>query len=334
MKRFLLFTLITLTATFIFPQSKVGTTAANFLTIPVGPRASSIGGAFVAIADDATAIYWNPGGLARMPQSEFAVSYSEWLVNTKFNWIGLSYKLSDNSAFAVSVNQLDYGSEEITTVEEPNGTGQSWSAQDLAISVTYSQNLSDRFSIGGSLKYISQSIWNESASAYALDIGLLFYTQLEGLRLGMNISNFGTEMKLAGKDLLQTVDINPSQTGNNDRISANLATDSWTLPLNFTVGLAMDLMNNEMWKVTIASDAVYPNNHTSFINFGSEIVWNNLVSLRVGYNSLFKESAEEGLTAGVGFKYDFGGLNVKVDYGYTDFGIFDNISRFSIGLGF
>lgn len=332
MKRILLLIIIT-TAT-VFSQSKVGTTAANFLTIPVGPRASSIGGAFVAIANDATAIYWNPGGLARMPQSEFTVSYTEWLVNTKFNWIGISYKLSDNSAFAVSVNQLDYGSEEITTVEQPNGTGQNWDAQDLAISVTYSQNLTDRFSIGGSLKYISQSIWNESASAYALDIGLLFYTQLQGLRLGMNISNFGTEMKLAGKDLLQTVDINPSQTGNNDRISANLDTDSWTLPLNFTIGLAMDVMNNEMWNVVVATDAVYPNNHTSFLNVGTEIIWNDLISLRAGYNSLFKEAAEEGLTAGIGLKYDFGGINAKVDYSYTDFGIFNNISRFSLAIGF
>jgi hypothetical protein len=75
----------------------------------------------------------------------------------------------------------------------------------------------------------------------------------------MNISNFGTEMKLDGTDLLQSVDIDPANTGNNDKITATLNTDSWTLPLIFTVGLGYDLIKMEDWKVVLATDAVYPN---------------------------------------------------------------------------
>jgi hypothetical protein len=314
-------------------QSKVGTTSANFLTIGVGPRASAMGGAFTATADDATTAYWNPGGLSRLPRNEFNASYTEWLVGTKFNWFGIAFKMSDNDAVALSFNQLDYGEEEITTAQQPNGTGQRWDAQDLAIGLSYARNLTDRFSIGATIKYISQQIWNESSSAFALDIGLLFHTQLEGLRIGMNISNFGTEMKMEGKDLLQPVDIDPANSGNNENISAMLATDAWPLPLIFTIGLGYDITRTPDWVWIIASDAIYPNNQSSYLNVGTEITWNNLISLRGGYNSLLKEAAEEGFTAGVGLQYDFGGFFAKVDYSYSDFGIFSEISRFSLSVG-
>lgn len=317
----------------IFPQTKVGTTVANFLTIPVGPRASAMGGAFSAVANDATTSFWNPSGLSRLTRNEFTATTAEWLVGTRLNWAGLAFKLDDDNAIGISINQLDYGEEEITTPQQPNGTGEYWSASDIAVGLSYSRNLTDRFSIGGTVKYISQKIWNESASAFALDVGLLFYTQLEGLRLGMNISNFGTEMQLDGKDLLQPADIDPANSGNNPNISSKLETDSWPLPLVFTVGLGYDALNVEDWLITIATDAVIPNNQTTYGNVGMEITWSNLISLRAGYNSLFKEDSELGLSAGVGLQYDFGGFFAKFDYSYNDFGIFDPISRFALSVG-
>lgn len=317
----------------IFPQTKVGTTAANFLSIPVGPRASAMGGAFSAIANDATTSFWNPAGLSRLSRSEFTAATAKWLVGTRLNWVGLAFKFDDDNAIGISVNQLDYGEEEITTAEKPNGIGENWSASDLAISLSYSRNLTDRFSIGGSVKYVTQTIWNESASAFALDIGLLFYTQLEGLRLGMNISNFGSEMKLDGKDLLQPIDIDPSKAGNNKNISGQLVTDSWPLPLTFTVGVGYDVVNNEDWQITTAVDALIPNNQTTYGNVGLEVTWDKLISLRGGYNSLGKKDAQEGITAGVGVQYDFGGFFAKFDYSYADFGVFDPISRFALSVG-
>ena len=342
MKKTLITIIVLIAAAMAYSQSKVGTTAANFLTIPVGPRAASMGSAFTAIADDATSAFWNAGGLSRMSRSEFTASTAEWLVGTRLNWIGLAYKLDDDNAIGISINQLDYGEEDITTPEQPDGTGEKWSASDLAVSLSYSRNLTDRFSIGGSVKYISQQIWNESASAFALDIGLLFYTELKGLSLGMNISNFGTEMQLAGKDLLRPIDIDPAQAGNNSTIAGSLETDSWPLPMVFSVGLAYDLDVLEDWDITFASDAVIPNNFSTYGNLGAEVTWNNVISLRVGYkgiNYLFDDASreedkfEEGLTAGVGVQYDFGAFFAKFDYGYSDLGIFSEISRFSLSVG-
>ena len=332
MKKIILIIILGLSVN-LFPQTKVGTTVGDFLTIPVGPRATGMGGAFTAVANDATTSFWNAAGLSRLSRTEFSASTAEWLVGSRLNWVGIGIKFDDDNAIGISINQLDYGEEEITTAQQQNGTGQYWSASDIAFGLSYSRNLTDRFSIGGTVKYISQKIYDVSATGFGVDVGLLFYTQLEGLRLGMNITNFGTEMQLDGKSLLQPIDIDPANAGNNSNISGMLLTESWSLPLTFNVGLAYDAYKDEDWLLTLAGDAVIPNSQTTYGNVGLELTWGNLLSVRGGYNSLFKEAAEEGLTAGVGLQYDFGGFFAKFDYSYADFGIFDPISRFSLSVG-
>ncbi|HDZ58536.1 MAG TPA: hypothetical protein ENH47_00535, partial [Ignavibacteriales bacterium] len=133
MKKFLIPAILVLFSGVLFAQTKVGTTAANFLTIPVGPRATGMGGAFTAVANDATTAYWNAGGLSRIPRSEITFAYTEWLVETKFNWFGAALKIDEDNAVALFVNQLDYGDEEITSPSAPNGTGERWKAEDIVV---------------------------------------------------------------------------------------------------------------------------------------------------------------------------------------------------------
>jgi len=90
--------------------------------------------------------------------------------------------------------------------------------------LTYAYNLTDRFSLGGTVKYIQSKIWNTSASAFAMDLGVLFHSDIYGLRIGATITNFGTEMQMDGKDLLIQHDIDPNNYGNNDQILATLQT--------------------------------------------------------------------------------------------------------------
>lgn len=333
MKKRLILIFIVYLGGLAYPQTKVGTTAADFLTIPVGPIAAGMGGAYTATANDVTAAYWNAAGLSRIGKDEFSANFGNWIGGTKLSWFGLNYQLDEDDAIGLSIDQLDYGQTEITTTSQPNGTGQDWSASDMSLGLSYSRMLTDRFSVGGTVKYITQKIWNESASAFAMDIGLLFNTQLQGLRIGMNITNFGTEMKLAGQDLLLPGDIDPAHTGNNKTIASNLQTDSWPLPLLFTVGVGYDVVNTNTWGWTVATDAVYPNNQSSYLNIGTELNWSKILYLRGGYYSLFKQSAEGGLSAGMGLRYDFGAFYAKVDYSYSYFGIFDPINRVSISIG-
>jgi hypothetical protein len=318
----------------IFGQSKVGTTAAEFLTIPAGAKATAMGGAFVAVSDDITAAYYNPGSLSRISGNEFIANYSDWLIDSRYNWIGIGIKAGEDDYVAISVYNLDYGEEEVTTVDSPEGTGEMWEASDIAINLSYCRNLTDRFSIGGTIKYIQQKIWNESASAFAADIGLLYKTEVEGLNIGMSISNFGQEMQLDGKDLLLPADVDGSYDYNNSAITSKLSTDTWELPLIFVVGLSWKYNFFNDFNLTAASDAVIPNNQNTYLNAGLELQWNNTLFIRTGRNSLMKNNAEEGFSFGAGIKYEIAGLRIGAEYAFLDFGAWSNLNRYSVSIGF
>jgi len=316
-------------------QSKIGTTSGQFLGISVGPRAIAMGGAYVASGEDVTALYWNPGAFQQAGKSQLVFSQTDWLVGTKFRWFGFMMNLGEEHAIGVSLTQLDYGEEEVTTVAQPNGTGERWSAQDLAFAASYSRRLTDRFSMGGSLKYIQQRIWHESASAFAFDLGLLFVTGFNGMRLGVTMTNFGGDLKLEGRDLQQRVDIDPAHSGSNKTLIGDLKTDPWVLPLMFKVGVAMDVVRNADFKVTLAGDAVRPSDNDQFVSLGGEVSWSNTVFFRGGHKSVFSNAQEEGLSLGAGLRYPMEGLGtLDVDYAFTKFGLFGNLNTIALGISF
>ncbi len=332
MKKIFLFAL--LISELILGQSKVGTTAAPFLGIAVGPRAIGMGGAFTAFAGDVSTLYWNPAGASRIGMSEVMISHTKWIFGTSFDWIGVSVAIDRNNSIGLSITRLDYGEEEVTTIDYPEGTGERWEANDIAIGLSYARNLTDRFSVGGTVKFIQQKLWNERATGFALDIGVLFITEFRGLKLGASISNFGTEMQLDGKDLFVIYDPDPTITGNNSAISAKLKTDSWPLPLLFRVGASIDLFKNETNYLTISIDALHPNDNTESLNTGFEYGFKDIVYLRAGYKSLFQKDSQERFTAGIGLRYKLGNLGFKFDYAYQDFGILRNIQSFSLSIQF
>ncbi len=334
MRKFLIILIIALSGS-IFGQSKVGSTAAPFLNVAVGPRAIAMGGAFVATADDITSLYWNPAGAARMGNNSALFAHSRWFADINYNWAGVVFNLGGIGSFGLNLTYLDYGDMEVTTLAEQDGTGEMFTASDMALGLTYAYNLTDRFSIGGNVKYIKQTIWNSSASSVAIDLGVLFQSDIYGLRIGASITNFGSDMQMDGKDLYVQHDIDPNNFGNNDQILATLNTDSYPLPLTFRVGLAMDLLDLDDHRFTIGMDALHPNDNDESLNIGAEYVFQNLIALRGGYKSLFLDNSEEGLTLGVGLMYDFApGLGIFLDYAYQDFGILDYTQHFSFGIKF
>jgi len=316
-------------------QTKVGTTAASFLGISIGPRATAMGNAFVAMADDATSLYYNPAGIAQLGKSQVMLSRTNWLVDTDLSWIGVIIKLDGANAIGVSLTHLDFNEEEVTTVLLPEGTGEKWGASDITASISYARNLTDKFSIGGNVKYIQEKLWNETASAFAIDVGLLFTTGFNDMRLGVSISNFGSDMQLDGKDLLSRIDLDPNSTGNNETIVSRLKTNSWPLPIFFRVGVAMDLIKGENLRFTVASDALRPSDNSEIVNLGGEIALNELLFLRGGYKSLFRDDSEEGLTLGVGLNLVTGSsLDWRFDYTFADFGLFEDIHMIALGVSF
>ncbi|MFI5236406.1 MAG: PorV/PorQ family protein [Ignavibacteriales bacterium] len=330
-----IFIIFLLSAGFLLGQSKIASTAAPFLNIAVSPRAISMGGAFVGTANDVSSLYWNPAGASRSEINEAMFSHTKWFADINYNWAGVMIKLGESGTLGLNLTYLDYGDIEITTLSEQDGTGQFFSAYDMSAGLTYAYNLTDRFSLGGTVKYVQQKIWNSSATAFAVDVGVLFHSDINGLRIGATITNFGSDMQMDGKDLLVQHDIDPNIYGNNDQILANLQTDAFPLPLTFRIGLAMDVLNEESHRITLAVDALHPNDNNESLNVGGEYVFENLISFRAGYKSLFLDNSEEGLTAGVGLNYNFSSdFGVRVDYAYQDFGALDYTQHFSLGIKF
>ena len=314
--------------------TQVGTSAAAFLNIQVGARGMAMGGAFVASVNDATALYWNPAGIARMSKGEAAVMHTNWLADTNFDFGAVVIPMSFG-AIGASITSLTTGDMEVRTVEMPEGTGELFSANDMAAGLSFAMNLTDRFSIGFTGKLIRSSIFNESASSFAIDIGTMFTTELNGMRIGVSLLNLGTNMKLSGRDLILLVDPAPLKDGSNDRIVSNLQTDSFSLPLMLRVGVAMDFLKTENSQLTIAVDGTNPSDGAEGVNFGAEYSWHSSVFLRGGYQSLFVDDSEAGLTVGGGFRFKLlDESSLKFDYAWADFGRLSNIQRFSIGIEF
>ena len=332
MKRILCLLLIS--CPLLYGQTKVGSTAAPFLNIGIGPRAISMGGAFVATANDITALYWNPAGISRMEANGAFFAHTQWFSDISYNWAGIVLNLGEYGSTGFSITYLNYGDMEVTTLQEQEGTGEYFSAKDIAISLTYSYNLSDRFSLGLSAKYINQRIWNSSAEAFALDLGTLFISDVYGVRIGATISNFGTEMQLDGKDLFVLHDINPDMSGNNDQILSKLKTDAYPLPLVFRVGIAKDFTYGDN-RLTFGVDAIHPNDNAEAINLGGEYSFSENVFLRAGYKSTFLPNSEEGLSLGFGLKYELSpGISANLDYAYQDFGALSYTQHFGVGIKF
>lgn len=315
--------------------TKVGTTAAKFLTIPVGARALGMGGAFVALANDASAMYWNPSGLAQLTGKEAMFTHAEWVADLKFNYGGVALPLGEVGTVGVNFSSLSMDEMERTTEDFPEGTGTTFSAGSYAIGVTFARNLTDWFAIGANAKFITEKIWNSSANGFALDLGTLFTTPFPGLKFGAGISNFGTKMHMTGDDLLVLKAVSTNQ-GSNQTINANLSTDQFDLPLTLRIGFSYQPIEDEDQILTIALDALHPNDNSESLNMGVEYTtFHRILSLRGGYNGLGIKDGEEQFTLGGGLSYEvFPGLRARVDYAFERFGRLNNVHKFGIGLLF
>jgi len=315
--------------------SKRGTTAANFLEIGVGAKAIAMGGAFTAIADDPSAMYWNVGGIAKYGRTSFFFNHSEWIANTNFDFIAGIFPISSFATVGVSVTALTMSDMQVTTVLEPEGTGQMFDAGDYAFSLAFAMNLTDRFSIGINPKFVHQFIWDMSANGFAIDLGVLYNTPFDAVTIGFSMTNFGPKMNIDGQNNRVLYDYDPSSSGNNERVPAKLETSEWALPLNFRLGAVYRAVNSENHNLLLAVDAQHPNNNYESINVGFEYMLFRRYAIRAGYKTLFLSDSEESLTLGAGLNYPiFGNVMIHIDYAFADFGILENVHKFSLGLDF
>jgi long-subunit fatty acid transport protein len=321
-------------AGFTSDVSKKGTTAAPFLSISQGARAAAMGSAFVAVADDWSSLYWNPAGIASLGNG-VVFDHTRWIADIQYNFVGGTVQMGDLGTLGLSLTSSSVGEMRVTTITEPDGTGETFDVADVAVGVAYGIRLTDNFAIGFNPKFIYQRIWKMSASAFALDVGVRYSTPFDGVVLGMAISNFGEKMQMSGTNALVLYDADQASTGNNGRIAAELETERWSLPLNFRVGVAYTPSLGEIHKVILAVDAMHPSDDYESVNIGMEYTFDNFVSLRGGYKSLFLTDSEESFTLGFGVRQHLvGNITLMADYCYADFGRLTNVHKITVGMSF
>jgi len=316
--------------------SRRGTSAGAMLEIGVGARAEALGGAFVAIANDPSALYWNPAGISRIQSISLQASKTDWFIETEFNTVDLVIPLSMvSSSLGFHLAMLDFGSNPVRTVFRPEGTGETYTASDFVAGLYWALNITDRVSVGLGVKYFQETIWHVKGSTFATDLSILFDTPLKGLRLGGALSNLGPEFGLDGRDLTRVADIDGRKDKyyNNDNVAINLATETYPLPLLFRFGLAYSLDFTPKNSLVLATNVNHPSNDVETMDLGMEAKVMNMFFLRAGYHSLFADYSADGLTLGAGLAYKlFNSATLTLDYAWSDWTVLASVNRFTLGI--
>jgi len=330
MKKKIFTILFFITSVYWAQNPNLGTSGAQFLNIPVGARYAALGGAVVGMNDDAASVFWNPAGLAKVNKNEIQFSYMRWFDMFDFNSVAAAFYMDGIGTFAISTIVFSMDRMEITTESKPNGTGQYFNAQDLAIGLTYSRFLTDRFSVGITGKYVRQRIWNETADGFAFDIGTQYRLDFQNLTIAMKMSNFGSDMQFDGEDLEVTYD-KDSDLASNRLTTARLVTDTYPLPLSFQVGIALDLFTSDFVKAKGEIDAIHPNDNKEHLLFGTEVSFFDRFHLRGGYKYKYDD---ESFTFGAGANMMMSDVNIVFDYSYSIYDILPSVNRISVGISF
>lgn len=282
-------------------SSRIGTTSANFLKMGVGARASALGGAFVAIADDATAGYWNAAGLVQIPHTEITFMHNDWYLDIKSEYFGAAFPVSRSVAFGLGISYLNYGSfDGYDDKDQPTGA---YSSNAMVVSSSGSLRLSDRLSIGLTGKVFTEELDQSSATGYAADVGALYTAGV--ISLGLNMTNLGAGLR-------------------HD-------TEEFPLPSSVTAGLALNLYDR---RLRFATDFAKPQDNALTIRQGVEYCYENTVFLRTGYSHDFSPAdlggGSNGMALGFGIKHSFG----SIDYSYLPNEQIGDVHRISLRLSF
>ncbi|GAB4290617.1 MAG: type IX secretion system outer membrane channel protein PorV [Ignavibacteriaceae bacterium] len=296
---------------------RAGISTAQFLKIGVGGRASALGDAFIAISDDASALYWNPAGLVQFSQNQILFAHNEWVADINHDFIGVVYHLDETNSFGISFTALTMDEMEVTTEFAPFGTGQYFSFSDLAVSVSFARKMTDQFSFGGTIRYIEETLDILKMRGVMIDLGTLYWTGLGTTRFAVAVSNFGNDLAPDGEVVLV----------------GNRAKSSWQAfspPTMFRIGFAFEPYQDQVNKITSSVQLNHPNDNSENVSLGIEYKWKTVLSLRGGYKLNVEE---QNYTFGAGVFVPVSIADVTVDYAFSNFSRLGSAHRFSIMLG-
>lgn len=309
-------------AQFSLGEQRAGTSSATFLKISIGARATGLGESFVAVANDPSAIYWNPAGLASLVRPEVAISHLEWPGDIRYEHITFVQpvqRLGGSLAFQLGVLSTEIDE---TTELAPFGTGRSFFYSDVVAGGAYARRWTDKLLVGGGIKYVREDLGSDVGgpvtSSVMFDVGSIYYLGIGSVRIAVSLTNFGAELQPSG-DWVSPV---------NGEVRSY---DGFDPPTVFRYGLAFEAIENAEQRLTTSLEINQPADNAQVIKSGIEWQWQGGAALRTGYNF---GADELNFSAGAGLFARVGQTRLTVDYAYTDGGFLGAINRLSLGWRF
>ena len=339
-----------------------GTTADEFLLLAPSARGEALGGGFSALSTDVSSVYYNPAGLAQMDRSGVMASTMNYVAGTKYAWLAAGFPFSGGArAIGVSVANFGFSGQPVYTVEDPTGSsGEVYSVSETAVGLTYSQQFSDRFAAGLTLKIVNDQLGRTTGNAFAVDFGTSFHASIGGrpIRASFVVQNLGTTITQTGQALNVTINRAPpsgQQDVPQEPANATLTAKAWGLPVMFRVGIAYDVFQATAGRLTVLGEFTQPNNSQPGFNAGGEYhvdlgstgfsvagrasmtYWpdNNITpSADSAGFSTANNSSQYRASYGGGIYYRPGqaAFGVGIDYAWRNMGLLGGVSMISVGF--
>ncbi len=329
--KLIIFLLTALLSSSFAQQQKLAQAGFKFLSIPLEARISAMGGSSVALEGNSSSLFYNPASMANL--TNYAnVSFGQYnaIVDFKYQYFSAAFAPENGEYGVIGLSYMgsDYGLFKGTSRAD-NAQGYidigDFSPASYAVGVGYAKALTEKFSVGGHIKYAYQNLsggpiefntggsfnvkeYDNSVVAY--DFGLLYKTGFKSLNLGMYLRNFSRELKYISR--------------------------KFELPLILEIGISANLsdyleIDVEKHSILFAIDATHPRDNEEMINVGIEYGFLKTFFVRGG---LLAPSDEEGLSLGAGFAQTIFGVNVAIDYAYSNFGVFGDVQRFGFNIAY
>lgn len=307
-----------------------GTSAANFLKLPVGARSMALVGSDLTVAADATVLAWNVGMLPLVSGQNLTFSHIPWLVDTRVNYLGGVFHSAAGS-IGVDLRFFDAGDIEETTLAEQDGTGRFISVNSFEVGAAYGRRLTDRFSFGVKLKLVQEKLANVSAGAVGVDIGAVFQTNLlRDARLAFALTNFGSKLRFEGRDLRVVFPVPDNPEGKS--VPAQLQTGRWELPLGFRLGVSSDVIQSDQVGLRLNYSVFDSRDFGPRHLLGTEVLLLDILSLRGGYEL---SPGRNRFAAGAGISLDvFEGTPIRADYAFMEQPYFAGAQQVTVSVGF
>ncbi len=308
-------------------NSNAGTAAYTFLKIGTGAKSQGLGGAFVGLADDATALFYNPAGLTARgeqelmydellgkpmyeePKNRFTASYINYLVDFQYGFLGYVRQIDSTTSIGASASYQNYGTFDRLDAEgTASGT---FGASDIAIAMTYSRRLASKFSVGATGKAVFEKLDTYSSSGLAVDVGLMYLLSADGSsRVGLAATNIGTQLRGLTE-------------GHKDKLPAKVA-----------VGLSHRLVGLPF---LFSGEAGKPFDNDFYGALGMELISFRPFFVRFGWTSQgrqYKAGGDNDFMAGFAGGFGLMVKKYQIDYSYSSYADVGSVHRISLGMGF